>query len=391
MPLARYVVTGGPSRDVRRGAPAARATRERLWGRPHDTSDPTTTPGEDWIGHVGKRRLGRRVGGRNLAQRETTVRGTFLVWIALCMCAFLILAAGACPETASASDAEGSSAATELSAGSTPPEPPRRHQFDANVSKLAIQMPAGEVLLEPGDGDALLLELTRLRRCDLSDEQRGLAEQVRLAPQLTDSTLSVVAEGPGTPMVWGELVAFKIVVRTPAAWSTEGSAPTHTDSPEVRIKTASASVTVRNTRCALKTDTVSGHVFADGHIGRAEINTVDGNITATRCAWPSGSLFSSGGNLHVAPTTLADGDVVQLSSSAGSLQVLLPHGARCRVEADCTAGQVLTDIRELRRGLRYSGRSLRATLGDGSGLLTLRSTTGEIRIEAQPRPETSDD
>lgn len=319
------------------------------------------------------------------------MRGTILVWIAVGMCAFLLLGAGASTGTASASDAEGTPAETAPRAGSPPPEHPQRHQFDASVSKLEIQMPAGDVLLEPGDGDAFLLELTRLRRCDLSDEQRGLAEQVRLAPRLTDSTLSVVAEGPGTPMVWGELVAFKIIVRTPAAWSTHGSAPTHTDSPEVRIKTASASVTVRNTRCALKTATVSGHVFAHGHIGRAEINTVDGNITATRCAWPSGSLFSSGGNLHVEPATLGDGDTIQLSSSAGSLQVLLPSRAGCRVEADCTAGRVLTDIRELRRGIRYSGRSLSATFGDGSGFLTLRSTTGDIKIEAQTQPETKDD
>ena len=343
------------------------------------------------MSHGGKRCLGHRVGGRNVAERETTVRGTLLVWIAVGMCAFLLLGCGARAETASASEAEGTPAGTAGGAGAAAPEPPERHQFDGDVSTLEIETPAGEVLLEPGDGDDFLLEVTRLQRCDLSDEQHGLAEQVRLVPQLTDSALSVVAEGPGTPMVWGELVAFKIIVRTPAAWSTDGSAPTSAGPPEARIKTASASVTVRNTRCGLKTDTVSGHVLADGHIGRAEINTVDGNVTATRCVWPSGCLKSSGGNLRVAPATLGDGDVVQLSSSVGSLEVLLPPGARCTVEGDCTAGQVLTDIPELRRGIRYSGRSLRATLGDGSGLLILRSTTGKIRIETQTQPEAKDD
>jgi hypothetical protein len=79
--------------------------------------------------------------------------------------------------------------------------------------------------------------------------------------------------------------------------------------------------------------------------------------------------------------------VLHVSSSVGDLKVVLPDGADCRVEADTTGGKVKTDIRELQAGIRYSGRSLRAAIGEGAGLLKLQSTTGTIRIGLRSEPE----
>lgn len=317
------------------------------------------------------------------------VRPNLLVWITAGLCAFLLSGERAGVEAAAVSDSQGTVARTDGGVGA--PESPQRYRFDGNLSGLHIETPEGQIRVEPGEDDSLLVELTRGRRADLTEEQHALAEQVELSPRLAGGRLSLIAKGPGSPMVWGKLAPYKVTIRTPAGWATARADALSAGLPAVKIETYGASVTIERIASVLQTDTVSGHVVLDGLAGRAEVNTVEGDIRATDCTWEWGKLNSSGADIHAAPLTLSDGDSLDLSSSVGSLEVLLPPGACCRVEADTTAGTVLTSIPQLRQGLRYSGRSLRAALCDGGALVRLRSTTGMIRIDAQAEPTTPED
>jgi hypothetical protein len=257
------------------------------------------------------------------------------------------------------------------------------YAFAGPVEEVHVAVPEGRISIAPGSEGEMRVQVVRTVRESLSDEQQHVADQVVLEPEQSDGSVSFIARGPGSQMVWGALVSFDVTVALPRDWAKAGGE----QPPGIKLKTAGASVEVRDVTCTLEADTVSGPVTIHGLDGDATVNTVEGDISASECAWRSGRLNSSGARIHAAPAELAAGDVLHLSSSVGDLKVTLPEGADCRVEADTTGGQVRTDIRELQAGIRYSGRSLRAAMGKGAGLLKLQSTTGTIRIEVRSEPE----
>ena len=262
---------------------------------------------------------------------------------------------------------------------------PERFVLSGPVTTLDLASYYGPVTVEPGRGRVLQVELTKLTRVGLDKAAAERAAKVRLKPELRAGVLSLCTYGPEGEGGWMEVVDYEVRLLTPASWHADASAGSGAP-PLVRIKSRDGAVRLHRLRGRQEVNAISGAVELEGLRGTAEIGTVEGAVTGVDLDWNRATVRSSGGNITVGLRALSAQADLQLSSAIGNLKITLPKGASCHVEADTTAGKVVTDLTELKPGLRYGGRSLRGTLGKGEARVKLQSTSGRIEITETAPP-----
>ncbi len=141
-------------------------------------------------------------------------------------------------------------------------------------------------------------------------------------------------------------VEVRFTVRLPAGVHLEG----HTVNGSVRGEGLAADV---------RAGTVNGSVNI-ATTGRVSATTVNGSITATmaRADWVGEA---------------------RLSTTNGSVTVMLPADLSAEINASTTNGRIETDFPVTVEG-RVGARNLRGTVGEGGRTLTLRTTNGSIRL-----------
>lgn len=254
---------------------------------------------------------------------------------------------------------------------------PERFALSGRVTQLEIATYYGSVTVEPGPDRSLHVELTKLTRMGIDQAAAERAAQVRLQPKVKAGALSLCTYGEEGAKGWGELVDYEVRVLTPTSWraGAKGSS-----APRLRVRSREGNICLRRLRGRQEIQATSGSVELEGLRGAAEVGTVEGDVTGTDLAWDQAVVHSSGGNLTLGVSALPAQADLQLSSAIGNLRLALPSGAACQVEADTTAGRVVTEIPRLKSGLRYGDRSLRGSLGQGTARVKLQSTRGRIEI-----------
>mgnify|MGYP000935739797 CR=1 FL=1 len=92
----------------------------------------------------------------------------------------------------------------------------------------------------------------------------------------------------------------------------------------------------------------------------------------------SSDLVSGGVSIEFAPTAPAD-VTVTAGSISGGVSVLAPPNFAGRIEMSTTSGSVQSDLPITVQG-KMSPKHLSGTVGGGSGSLTLRTTSGSVRL-----------
>ena len=252
------------------------------------------------------------------------------------------------------------------------------------VTAVSVATRVGNVAAEVGADTQVHIEVTKLVRAGLSPEQKELADRVTITPRVVEGALTLEPKTPEPLSSYAEVADFDVTIRLPVSWAAEAKGTEAASIPRLAVKNVSGNISAANARCDLTITTISGLVLLRALEGEAVVHTTEGDVKASGCAWVRAVLNSTGGHITAEPARLGPGDELRLSSSIGNLKVVAPADADCCVEADTTAGRVSSNAAALRSGIRYSGRSLRAYLGEGAGLLQLRSTTGNIQIDMKP-------
>ena len=318
------------------------------------------------------------------------------VWSSIAFAALLLGQAGCTTKPANSEGATPPEAATEPAppAASGAPLDYSREAFvpaerarmtvSHEVTAISVATRVGNVAAEVGSDTQVHIEVTKLVRAGLAPEQKELADRVVMTPRVVEGALTLEPETPEPLSSYAEVADFDVTIRLPVSWAAKAAGTEAVSIPRLTLKNVSGSISVANARCDLALTTISGLVVLRALAGEAVIHTTEGDVKASGCAWVRAVLNSTGGHITAEPARLGPGDEMRLSSSIGNLKVVAPTDADCGVEADTTAGRVSSNVAALKSGIRYSGRSLRAYLGEGAGLLQLRSTTGNIQIDMKP-------
>lgn len=178
------------------------------------------------------------------------------------------------------------------------------------------------------------------------------------------------------------------------------------------LQTSSGGLDVRDLNASVRAVTSGGNAQVRNIAGTVEVRTSGGGIDAKRLEGSS-QLSTSGGavavadstgdlNLHTSGGSIdirnADGRIdghtsgggiraqlranhgINLSTSGGSITVLLPRDTRASLDAETSAGSVTSHFPL--SAARISQRShLRGDIGGGGAPISLRTSAGNIRLE----------
>jgi hypothetical protein len=172
------------------------------------------------------------------------------------------------------------------------------------------------------------------------DAARAILDEVTI-----DTDRGLRADGPrGRNAAWS--VAFEVM------------APRNT---ELSIESVNGAIAVADMRGDLDFDAVNGRVSLSNVTANVHGSTVNGAI---------GIEFDSG--------SIA-GDVFDVRTTNGAVELKLPEGFSARLEVETVNGGIHVDFPVTVQG-RIDRRALSTTLGDGGPLLRVRTVNGAVRL-----------
>ena len=128
-------------------------------------------------------------------------------------------------------------------------------------------------------------------------------------------------------------------------------------------------------------DLVNGSMSVSGVEGGVEAETVNGAIRA-RSVRGLVELSTVNGTLEVEYGQLERTDRIHLESVNGTIELTLPKSTGAEIQAETVNGSIRNDFGiEVKKG-RWVGSSMRGTIGNGGGDVSLETVNGAIRVNA---------
>ena len=165
---------------------------------------------------------------------------------------------------------------------------------------------------------------------------------------------------------------------------------------KVIVETDSASVHVQDYFGDVEVASTSGNVIVENTIGELKLRSNRGNITVRRCSGRI-SVVGNYGTLSMQDThgetgistimgtvafigMIQDGDNIDLETDHGLVGVDLQSNSTLEVSAHSTSG----DVTCLIPNLSSTTRSCEGQIGDGGGVLNIRTVSGAVTIRLLP-------
>jgi hypothetical protein len=279
--------------------------------------------------------------------------------------------------------------------------------------RVSVSNIAGDIVVTTGSGDEVSIEAVKRTRGDrdelagvriVVDELPGRVEvrtdhesnrsRDRRGDHVSVDYTVVVPAGAGVDLhsVSGnvKVTGARGAVR---AESVSGDVVA-ADTPRIEVaKSVSGNVTVSgvSTDGDLAAGSVSGNVLARSvKVHALELNSVSGSITATDVSCDRFNAKSVSGGVEYAGA-ISKGGTYDINVHSGTVRLTLANPAGFVLNANSFSGSIRSDLPLTiggtggdpdRRGRRdiMSNRAMRATYGDGSATLTVRTFSGDIVI-----------
>lgn len=272
--------------------------------------------------------------------------------------------------------------------------------------RVSIQNISGDITVTGGSGDDVSVEAIKRTRRD-----RSQLDQVRVDVDNAAGRLDVRTSYPRMSNI---NVSVEYTVTVPSGVSVElhsvsGSVKVTGVGGVVRAETVSGNVTATDTPKLEAARSVSGNVSFSGVSTDTgvSIGSVSGNVTGKGIKAHGLELSSVSGDVVMSDVTcdrlgaksvsgaidysgtITKSGRYDMNSHSGSVRLALSNAPGFEVTANTFSGSIRSDFpltiggdADRRRGRTgVNGRSIRATFGDGSAILTLRTFSGNIVIE----------
>ena len=279
-------------------------------------------------------------------------------------------------------------------------------------ARVSIDNVAGNIVVTGGSGDEVSIEAVKRTRGD-----RGELAKVRITVDERAGRVDVRTEGEqnrGNRGWRGSQVSVDYTVTVPASASVDlhsvsGSMRVTGVRGSLRAETVSGNVTTTDTPKLEVAKSISGDVSLTGAAAEGDLSaaSVSGSVTARGLKAHGLDLGSISGDIMLSDVTcdrlgiksvsgsveyagsLVKGGRYEINSHSGSVRLTLSNPPGFELAANSFSGTIRSDFpmiiggdRDRDRGRRRGGnnRSIRATFGDGSATVTVRTFSGEIVI-----------
>ena len=272
---------------------------------------------------------------------------------------------------------------------------------------MSIANVSGEITVTGGSGDEVSIEATKRTRGD-----KGELAQVQITVNEHAGSVDVRTEYGRQE---NNHVSVDYIVTVPASAAVEmhsisgtlritgvqGTARLETVSGDVNAastprievaKSVSGDVEVSGTSSDgdLSASSVSGNVHIKGVKARSiRLGAISGDVGVSDAACERVDMKSLSGTVEYAGT-LTKGGRYDLTSHSGQVRVVLAGALGFELDASTFSGSINSELpltiggdagpNGRRRGVGMSNRTIHATFGDGSAVLTLRTFSGSIVI-----------
>lgn len=126
-------------------------------------------------------------------------------------------------------------------------------------------------------------------------------------------------------------------------------------------------------------DTVSGDIDSRANRERLKLETVSGNIAASTGTYREFSASSVSGDISLRGKPTSDARV-DAETMSGDIRIDAGADLSARIEAETFSGRIRSDFGKVEEPEHGPGRSLDATVGDGSARIKIDTFSGDISI-----------
>jgi hypothetical protein len=211
---------------------------------------------------------------------------------------------------------------------------------------LEVNETNGLVQVDAGDGDAIVVNATRIMKAPTEDAAKAMLAEFTIAESITADR--VMLDGTEKSTSLGSNRSRRVEYRITVPRSTA-----------VTIRSVNSEIKVTGIAGVLHVASTNGQITGSGLGNGADIRLVNGEIRLDLA-----KLGESG---------------VRCQTTVGQIVVTVPADTKATIAANVTVGEIRTEklsvtIRE------QTGRSLTGTIGGGGPDIRLDAVTGEVRL-----------
>jgi len=151
---------------------------------------------------------------------------------------------------------------------------------------------------------------------------------------------------------------------------------------QTNIECASSygSIELADTSGYVKAHTSYGSIDCDSINGQIQVDTSYGSVDCREIISDELTVGSNYGNIDIEYSDLAPAETqTNVSTSYGSIDFTAPPGFAGQVELATNYGSIKTDLPIVVKG-KISSKRIEGTIGEGNGMLSLKTSYGSIRI-----------
>ncbi len=252
---------------------------------------------------------------------------------------------------------------------------------------LRLDIDHGNIEVEVGDGDRVLIELERIADADDREKAEAILERHQYAFDQDGNEITVRSrydEDEGLLGRWRKHMRLKIrvYVRVPARFNVDfssGAGNVAIDGVDGRIegRTGAGNVELDGVRGLVDVTSGAGNVTVEGAVGRTRVRTGAGNIDLEGLA---GAVDASTGAGNVTAEILSQPQSAStISSGAGNVTVVLGRNVGVYVDATASLGSA-----ECEYALKVEGKWLKKSfageVNGGGPALKMHAGVGNVAL-----------
>jgi len=197
------------------------------------------------------------------------------------------------------------------------------------------------------------------------EEAVEIAEKVNIQLKPAGKTLTVRADKPHVKNKRSISISYLI------------TAPVQTN---IECASSYGSIELADTNGYVKAHTSYGSIDCDSINGQIQVDTSYGHVDCRKIISDELTVGSNYGNIDIEYSYSAPGQTqANVSTSYGSIDFTVPPGFTGQVELSTSYGSIKTDLPIVVKG-KISSKRIEGTIGEGSGMLSLKTSYGSIRI-----------
>lgn len=200
--------------------------------------------------------------------------------------------------------------------------------------------------------------------------------------QMEDSILAIRV--PRTAELAIETVSAEVTVTGLAGRlldvdSVSGKIRLDSSARELEVGSISGRIELSGNSERVHVDTVSGDIDSRANVETLKLETVSGNIEVKTDTYREFSASSVSGDISLRGKPTGDARV-EAETMSGDIRIDAGADLSARIEAETFSGRIRSDFGKVEEPEHGPGRSLDATVGDGSARIKIDTFSGDINI-----------